>query len=233
MAELPRPLPPPTWRDRWTRVAQHLQAAPRGVAIGAVVVVVAAIGVGVGLALSGSLALPGGASGPPPELSMPRAATGDRADTAASPTSTTATVLNVHAAGAVSRPGVVQVAPNARVADVVAAAGGATTEADLDQVNLAAPVADGERIYVPRRGETIANSARPQAGAGAATPAIVNLNQATLAQLESLPGVGPATAQAILEYRAQRGRFRSVDDLLNVRGIGPAKLEQIRPHARV
>lgn len=241
MAELPRPLPPPTWHDRWAQGVQRLRDAPRGVAVTLAIVVVAVVGVAVGLALAGSLRFPGGTSGPPPELTMPRADVGDGAgtpdgaaeSTADGPT-TTAPVLYVHAAGAVARPGVVQVTANSRVADVVAAAGGATSEADLDQVNLAAPVADGERIYVPKRGETIAPAAPARGGAGAsAAPAIVNLNQATLAQLESLPGVGPATAQAILDYRTQRGRFRSVDDLLNVRGIGPAKLEQIRPHARV
>ncbi|HVE95352.1 MAG TPA: helix-hairpin-helix domain-containing protein [Acidimicrobiales bacterium] len=234
MAELPRPLPPPTWRDRWASVLRQLQDAPRGLFVGALGAVVAAAGIGVGLALAGSLALPGGASGPPPELSMPRADAGAPESPAGAPTTTTAAVLHVHAAGAVARPGVVQVAAGSRVADVVAAAGGATSEADLDLVNLAAPVTDGERVYVPKRGETVASPARTQANQSApSAPAIVNLNQATLAQLESLPGVGPATAQAILDYRTQRGRFRSVDDLLNVRGIGPAKLEQIRPHARV
>ena len=183
------------------------------------------------LALTGGLRMPGGASGPPPELTMPRADLGAAGTGGAEGPTTTASELRVHAAGAVARPGVVQVAAGARVAEVIEAAGGPSAEADLDQVNLAAPVSDGERVYVPRRGEIAA--AMPGAGAAKTTAAIVNLNQATQAELESLPGVGPATAQAILDYRMQRGRFRSVDDLLNVRGIGPAKLAQIRPHARV
>ena len=107
-------------------------------------------------------------------------------------------------------------------------------DADLDQVNLAAPVTDGERVYVPRHGEVGVAFGRGVAGATRRrADAIVNINDADETQLEALPGVGPATAKAIVDYRSEHGRFRSVDDLLNVRGIGPAKLSQIKPHARV
>lgn len=138
----------------------------------------------------------------------------------------------VHAAGAVARPGVYRVSPGGRVADVVDAAGGPGPDADLDQVNLAARVADGERVYVPRAGEA------PPAGAGAGAPGgasagPVDLNTATLDQLDALPGVGPATAQAILDHRSERGRFASVDELLEVRGIGDARLAALRSRVRV
>jgi competence protein ComEA len=155
-------------------------------------------------------------------------------------TSTTAASrLIVHVAGAVIRPGLVEVAPGARVADALAAAGGAAAVADLDRVNLAAPLGDGMRIYVPAVGQSdipaaVAGSG-PPGGTGASgstdpsAPAEpVDLNNATEAQLETLPGVGPATAAAILAYRNAHGPFADVDALDDVKGIGPAKLEQLR-----
>ena len=132
-----------------------------------------------------------------------------------------------------ARPGVYRVRPGGRVVDVVDAAGGPGPDADLDQVNLAARVADGDRVYVPRRGEA------PPAGAGAGGPGgspaagPVDLNTATLEQLDALPGVGPATAQAILDHRAEHGRFAAVDELLEVRGIGDAKLAALRSKVKV
>jgi competence protein ComEA len=180
-------------------------------------------------------------AGPPPELSLPRAdapvARGDGGGSAVR--TTVAAELVVHAAGAVVRPGLQRVPSGARVADVLAAAGGPAPDADLDRVNLAAPVADGERVYVPRRGEAVpavdagGGGGTGAAGGNGAVGRVVDLNTATAADLEALPGVGPATAQAILDYRRQHGRFRSVDELLEVRGIGPAKLSQLRPHVRV
>lgn len=144
----------------------------------------------------------------------------------------------VHAAGAVARPGVYRVRTGGRVSDLLDAAGGPAGDADLDQVNLAAKVADGERVYVPRRGESpppvaASSGSGPSGSGGGPASGPLNLNTATLEQLDGLPGVGPATAQAILDYRKARGRFRSVDELMEVRGIGEAKLAAIRSKVRV
>jgi competence protein ComEA len=131
----------------------------------------------------------------------------------------------VDVVGAVRRPGLFRLAQGSRIADAVARAGGATAKADLAQVNLAAPLADGEQVVVPRRGApgTAAASAAPGTPAGP-----VQLSTATLEQLDTLPGVGPATAQKILDYRAKHGAFSSVDELDAVPGIGPKRLDQLR-----
>ena len=233
MAELPRPLPPQPWPERARQMLGGRDLRVVAGWIGAAVAVVIAGVVAV-------VALRAADSPPPPELSLPRA--GTRADPGggggAGATTTTVGETKVHVAGAVVRPGVHTVGPGARVADAVAAAGGPAPDADLDRINLAARVADGERIYVPRQGEAVvADAAASGSGGGSsgATAAAgpVDLNTATLEQLDTLPGVGPATAQAIIDHRTRNGRFRSVDDLLEVRGIGPAKLEQLRPLVRV
>lgn len=170
---------------------------------------------------------------PAPPLVLPRAA--PEASTAVSSSGPsiggTPATITVHAAGAVARPGIYALPAAARVADLVAAAGGAAPEADLDQVNLAAKVADAERVYLPRKGEPPPPAEGAAAGGQPAGP--LDLNTATPDQLDALPGVGPATAQAILQFRSRNGRFRSVDDLLDVRGIGPAKLEVLRPLVKV
>lgn len=226
MSELPRPLPQPTWRDRVADLQQGKSLGP--VIVAAVVVVVAVVAVGATLTFAGGGI--GKARGPDVALSLPRA---DNASTERVSPTTTSSELHVHAAGAVAQPGVVTVPGGSRVTDVVAAAGGPAPDADLDQINLAALVTDGERVYVPHHGETVLSASASGGAVGAASDGIVNLNDADVTALETLPGVGPATAQAILDYRTQHGKFRSVDDLLNVRGIGPAKLGQIKPHARV
>jgi len=174
--------------------------------------------------------------------------------------------ITVHVAGAVKNPGVYRLKYGARVNDGVIAAGGATSVANLDVINLATVLNEGEQIYVPKRGEkphTITN--RPQLGGGAGGGAtggaggvnvgggvtggaggaggatggsdgatqIININLASATELEQLPGVGPATAKAIVAYREKNGAFLRVEDLLKVRGIGPAKLSEIVPRARV
>ena len=134
--------------------------------------------------------------------------------------------LLVHVVGAVRHPGVYQLAEGARAQDAVAAAGGATRRAALEGLNLAAPVADGEQVIVPVRGHA-------RVAATPTKPAIVRLNQADAAALDTLPGVGPATAQRIVQWRDEHGPFGRVEDLLDVPGIGESKLaamrEQIAP----
>ncbi len=139
------------------------------------------------------------------------------------------TLVYVDVVGAVRRPGLYKLAQGARVADALTRAGGPTTKAQLELVNLAAPLADGEQVVVPRRGPS---AAAPAAGGGAGVPAAssgpVHLGTATLEQLDALPGVGPVTAQKILDYRQKHGAFSSVDELDAVPGIGPARLAQLR-----
>jgi competence protein ComEA len=132
--------------------------------------------------------------------------------------------LIVDVTGAVRRPGLVHLAQGTRVADALAAAGGATAKADTGLVNLAAPLADGEQVVVPSRG---APGAAASAGPDA-PPAPVNLNTATVEQLDALPGIGPATAAKIVDFRQEHGFFRSVEELDAVPGIGPARIEQLK-----
>lgn len=152
--------------------------------------------------------------------------------------------LTVHVAGAVQKPGVYTLAEGSRVADALRQAGGTKPNADTDALNLAEPLLDGQRIYLPRKNETApatAASAQPPStrwDAPRNAPADrvqfpLDLNRATADQLEALPGIGPVLAQRIVEYRRQVGRFQSVDDLLGVHGIGSKRLEQIRPYVVV
>ncbi len=141
-----------------------------------------------------------------------------------------AAVVLVHVVGRVHAPGVVELPAGARVVDAVAAAGGATSEADLSGLNLARAVVDGEQVVVPRPGEVVvpdAASAPAAAGSGAAGGR-VDLNRATVADLEALPGIGPVLAARIVEHREQHGAFASVEDLQRVRGVGPSLLGDLR-----
>ena len=134
--------------------------------------------------------------------------------------------LVIDVAGAVRRPGIYHLAAGTRIADAVAAAGGATVKADVTLVNLAAPLADGEQVVVPAR---IPGGQVPAASSGGSAPAgPVSLSTATAEQLDGLPGIGPVTAQKIVDYRTQHGAFHSVDELDAISGIGPAKLDQLR-----
>jgi competence protein ComEA len=143
----------------------------------------------------------------------------------------------VDVTGAVRRPGVVRVHAGARVLEAVRRAGGATPGADLSGVNLAAKVADGAQIVVPRRGQAAAVAGGAAAGTGATAGGLpaapVNLNTATAAQLDELDGVGPATAQRIVQYRQQHGGFGSVNELDQVPGIGAKKLADLRTKVTV
>jgi competence protein ComEA len=138
-----------------------------------------------------------------------------------------AKLLVVDVAGAVRHAGLYRLRSGSRIDDAIAAAGGPTAKAQLDSVNLAAPIADGEQIVVPGRGAAGSVGASPPP-AGSSPSAPLDLNSATLEQLESLPGIGPVTAQKILDYRQAHGAFHSVAELEGVPGIGPAHMAQLK-----
>ncbi|MDA0174830.1 helix-hairpin-helix domain-containing protein [Solirubrobacter taibaiensis] len=142
------------------------------------------------------------------------------------------TPVVVDVSGAVKRPGVYRLTTEDRVEDALKRAGGATRRADLSVINRASKLEDGRQILVPTRGKSASTPS-----ATAATPATstgpVNLNTATLEQLETLDGVGPATALKIVEYREQHGGFKSVDELDQVAGIGEKRLAALRDHVGV
>jgi competence protein ComEA len=156
------------------------------------------------------------------------------------------TFIRVHVAGEVLRPGVYQLPGTARVVDAVDAAGGPTALADVDVINLAAALFDAAQVFVPRRGSvgTRAPIPRPLPGVNVppspnantpegASSVRVNINTASMSDLDTLSGVGPSTAKAIIDYRTKNGPFGSIEDLLNVRGIGPAKLDAMREQVTV
>jgi competence protein ComEA len=150
-----------------------------------------------------------------------------RTASAETPSTTAAAAeVVVHVAGAVASSGVYRLPAGSRVVDAVQTAGGFAPDAAPDAVNLAALVTDGQRVYVPRAGEVV--PAEPSGGGSTVPAGPVNLNSATADELDALPGVGPATAAAIIAHREQHGPFGSVDDLADVRGIGPAKVEALR-----
>ena len=141
--------------------------------------------------------------------------------------------VTVHVAGAVAKPGVYDLDAAARVIDAIEAAGGGAPDADLNRLNLAAKIADGQRVLVQRAGEAApAGSASPGdsgSGGGSADPsALVSLNSATQAELETLPGIGPSLAGAIITERERRGGFRSVNELRDVRGIGEKRFADLK-----
>ncbi len=151
------------------------------------------------------------------------------------PPSPTPAPIVVYVSGAVVRPGVYALPAGARVNDAVGAAGGALPEADLVQINLARRVYDEEQVHIPRRGEPTRPPATrqpppPPSAQGAATGGSppVNINTATLAELDALPGIGPGYAQKIIEYRESHGPFQTIEEIQNVAGIGPATFARIR-----
>jgi competence protein ComEA len=226
VADLLRPEPRPSWRDRARSALAGVTLARVATGAGAVLL----------LAVTAWWLL---RSPPPPvERSLPQArATTTVAESASSASSASSALaaaaatsppastveVMVQAAGAVASPGVYRLPLGARVQDVITAAGGPTATANLQAVALASKVVDGQRVYVPAAGESVTTDAVP-----APPPPPVDLNQATVEQLDALPGVGPTTAQAIVDYRSRHGPFTSVDDLLQVRGIGAAKLDGFR-----
>jgi competence protein ComEA len=145
---------------------------------------------------------------------------------------TTLAPLVVHVAGCVARPGVYELPVGSRVADAVVVAGGALDEAATDAINLARLLSDGEQIYLPNRDEVAAGAPVGTVPRGAHAPSggggAVNINSASVAELETLPGVGPATAQKIVDDREKNGPFAAPEDLMRVPGIGPKKFEAMK-----
>jgi competence protein ComEA len=259
LPELSRPAPPPTWRDRLTGWAETLDLSPTRLIGGAVALAVVGF---LGWRLLAppptppEMRLPfvsttGGAPGaaPEPGAAAEAAAGAPALGVGGAPTSAATggdglggAEVVVHVAGAVAKPGVQHLPAGSRVVDAVEAAGGAALDADQSRVNLAALLEDGQQVYVPRLGEAGggAGPAPGAAGGGGAAGSgssgaeqIVNLNTADVDQLDSLPGIGPAIAQAIVDHREQHGPFASVDQLLDVRGIGEAKLADLRERVTV
>ena len=137
-------------------------------------------------------------------------------------------LLVIHVVGAVRKPGLYKLRHGARVADAVARAGGATRRADLSLVNLAAPLADGTQVVVQTKAPAGAGAGSGSAGSASGSAGPVHLNSATLEQLDTLPGVGPVTAQKILDYRQEHGAFSSLEELDAIPGIGSARIESLR-----
>lgn len=210
--------------------------SPRAAVVLAAVVVVAALVVVLLGSRSG-----GGAD------SATVSVTGGPSKVVATPTGSSppAGVVVVHVVGAVQRAGVVSLGAGSRVSVAIDRAGGATPDADLARLNLARVVVDGERLYVPEVGETEVPAALDDAGAvpvpgagGSAGgsdggDAVVDLNSADQAALETLPGIGPSLAGRILAWREEHGRFGSVEDLLDVSGIGDGRFADLRDRVRV
>jgi len=215
------------WRERLTDAVRAHRGDPR---IGVVALVLVAVAAGVvwyriGADGGGSAEAPVRASraapvSSRPPFTSPTATVGTRGAAAGS--------VVVHVAGAVAHPGVVTLHAGARVVDALDAVGGALPEADLDRLDLAAKVTDGERVFVAKVGQADPGVLGDDGAAtGAAPGAKVNLNTATAAQLETLPGIGPTYAQAIIAERQRRGGFRSTSELRAVRGIGDSRFAQL------
>jgi competence protein ComEA len=215
---------------------ERLDALSRGELAGLIVVVGLTLG-GIGLWYSRSLPKPVAiAATPAPAVAASSSASSAPAVAVVSGApSATPSVVIVDVTGCVRRPGVYRFRPGDRVIDAIRRAGGPRAGADLTALNLAAPLADGTQILVPKEGEAIppsGSSSGSGAGTGGATGPI-NINTATEPELETLTGVGPVTAAAIIQYRTDHGPFATVDDLLDVSGIGPVTLEELRPQVTV
>lgn len=134
----------------------------------------------------------------------------------------------VYITGAVPRPGVYALPKNARVQDAISAAGGFLAEAEKSQINLAALIEDGEKLDIPYVEGASPILATPMPEVVTSTTELINLNTASALELEALPGIGPTTAQKIVDYREQNGPFINAEDIINVSGIGPGTYERIK-----
>jgi competence protein ComEA len=214
---------------------ERLDSLSRGELVGLVLVVVLTL-VGVGLWYSRSLPRPVDIAAPSMLAAPAGPGTAAPSAVSASPgvgsPSPSGSPLMVDVTGYVHKPGVFEFPPGSRVIDAVERAGGATSNADLSAINLAALLVDGSQIVVPKEGgSTAGGSTGPSPGATGGS--IINVNSASESELETLTGVGPVLAAAILQYRTDHGPFTSVDQLEDVSGIGPATLEALRPEVTV
>lgn len=188
-----------------------------------------------GIAIGALVVIFSGRNRPAPIYITPASPTDTPLPAPVATPSPTPSPLRVHLSGEVHDPDVYEVPAGAILRDAIDAAGGMTGDAAADLINLALPLADGMHIHVPALDEL--DSAPPlverappaENRSDAPSGVLINLNTATLEELDQLPGIGPATAQKIIDYRQANGPFATVDDVENVSGIGPAKLEQIRP----
>jgi competence protein ComEA len=176
----------------------------------------------VGLALT-SVGVVMRSSGETPTVTLDQVPTVPDAVEPVAPIQAPQRTVIVHVVGQVIRPGIVELDEGARVIDAIDAAGGVTQAADIDSLNLARMVIDGEQVYVPETGEDVSARAQPAPGTAQGP---VSLSRADQATLETLPGVGPSLASRIIAFREAHGPFQSVSDVLAVSGIGPATLER-------
>jgi competence protein ComEA len=183
------------------------------------------------LAALGGLALlsRGGSAAVAPPATAPADAPKEAAPPSGRAEEVSATLF-VHVAGGVRRPGLYKLPDGSRVADALDAARGAVPNADLDLINLAERVVDGMQVYVPRRGESAPAAASASPSGPADGSSLVNINTADQVALETIPGIGPVKASAIIDYRESVGPFDSVEELLEVNGIGPSTLESMREY---
>jgi competence protein ComEA len=215
----------PSWRERLERIRGSRKESWVLVAV-------------IGAVILGALVL--WTRGAPAVVAPPAQAPAEGAPAAEAlgATAPEAGAVLVHVAGAVRRPGLYELPAGARVADAIDSAGGPRRNADLDTVNLAQVLSDAMKVEIPTRGQAV--SAPPSPGAtpglavgGTTSGGVVSLNSADLAALEAIPGIGPVKAAAILQYRDEAGGFSTVEELLDVTGIGPATLESIRPYVTI
>jgi competence protein ComEA len=209
-------------------IRERLDTLSRGELAGLVVVLVVTLG-GAGLWYARSLPKPVALAASP---APPAAVSGSAAASSGSPS---AAPIIVDVTGWVRKPGVYEFEAGDRVVDALNRAGGAREGADLTSLNLAAPLTDGTQVIVAKAGAAPAGTSTGAGGTGttAGGAALVNINTASETELETLSGVGPVTAAAIIQYRTEHGPFASVDDLMDVSGIGPATLEELRPQVTV